>query len=1349
MKAPEYQSPDSVGKRPTLPIDENDPRLRWDKKGQTLARSGREVEQVNFVGGTGFAALQSQITVLQDESVNVQGSTAVDYGSVVVALGSYLGIYPNGSGPYIIVPTDPSPPTLTWVGDTLKIEFDFDVQNPINITVSQFIVQITAEGVTASSPMNAFPIDRSQNHQTLYLTPTINEQMFNLFEVNMDSLTVQAADLLGNISKKVAAATIPAYALDFSAPIIDSLNQSTGGYSFNITNLPTSSAYDAIDVWEIESNDLTQPAITYQSDNKTPSNYTRVYFQKINPVFVSTPNGNQRYVAVRFSSKARKYTDFTLLGKITPKGSANFDPTAPNPPTASASWTGGDLTVLYKLNSTKPGNRVGIQLVHTDSSNIAYTGTFYFIPDSTNITTNQTATIHAADMFAQFGAYYYNFQSASIFSTSLAGVQSSAATFIVPDRSNELVGITPTVTANPTANGYIVTWNQTAGTYADVYAKTTPWASYPTDESQRVYSGKSPVTIQSLDYTNTQYILIRLYNDYGQYSNYSALTPVVSAKPYNPGELSLISNPVAFQTNGSILAGNLTGTRVIFNKDGLFAYGSNGTPTTEIINTATGNTFMTSQAQIADWQITSNKIENTITPLGSSAQTYTGLSGTGSYAFWAGGTQTSATGPSSDSQAAFWVKPSGAVQATNISIKGGSLDIGGAVTVVKTITGTSGQSTITVSDTSGILTGMYLLANNIPANSTVQSIGSNTVTMSSAATGAVSGSGYFVSSVGAHITGSGLLVAQGATLSGSIVATSGLFSGDVGIGSSGALYSGTIVTSGTPAKGSGNIKNGYVLSSDGLTFYDNNAAYVTDINAATGALRTKSATIGSWNVNSSSIYTGNLSLNSSGTIQVTAQDTTTYKAGINAATTASSTVFYAGSGSTPGDSLNKFRVTMDGTIYGKGGVFTGGSVSSSGSLGTVTIDGVNDLISLTNGSGTSYIIPRNNNLYITAPSGSPFSSGSTIPSQGPTNAPYFAAGSSFKDPWNNSVAGIGIYTGQWDYFTYSSSNPFITATTTGLQLSGSPAVGIIIEPGGKTNSALSNASVLIYTSTNSSGKWDKGSTYGAYILAEPKMVTMYSNNTPSGSFPDGGIVINGNGSTSLHGTSQSNGVYIYAGSSGTQKAYAGFNSSGITFQSNTANIQQTISDTAITISAGGSVASGAKTYGQWTDGSIKLQADTSIYATLNTTNGIYLQGGSVPATTTPPTASWNTYIKINSSGITLLGNPNTTPTDRAYTGGSKIVLGTGVDSVGIFGFPVQGNNFSNGLSLTTVNENNVALGMGALARQRMLVEDPYDGMTRVGMAVYYQDSSLPAHGSTNILNSGASSGVVGDLWVTY
>jgi hypothetical protein len=110
--------------------------------------------------------------------------------------------------------------------------------------------------------------------------------------------------------------------------------------------------------------------------------------------------------------------------------------------------------------------------------------------------------------------------------------------------------------------------------------------------------------------------------------------------------------------------------------------------------------------------------------------------------------------------------------------------------------------------------------------------------------------------------------------------------------------------------------------------------------------------------------------------------------------------------------------------------------------------------------------------------------------------------------------------------------------------------------------------------------------------------------------------------------------------------------------------------------------------------------------------------------------------------------------NRAYQGRSQIVLGSG--GTQIFGLPVQGNytqynTIYGGSAYTTVdsNEYNPGLGLGALGRQRMLVEDPYDGMTRLGMAVYYQDSN--GQHSTNPVGStgGADSGYVGDLWVVF
>jgi len=126
------------------------------------------------------------------------------------------------------------------------------------------------------------------------------------------------------------------------------------------------------------------------------------------------------------------------------------------------------------------------------------------------------------------------------------------------------------------------------------------------------------------------------------------------------------------------------------------------------------------------------------------------------------------------------------------------------------------------------------------------------------------------------------------------------------------------------------------------------------------------------------------------------------------------------------------------------------------------------------------------------------------------------------------------------------------------------------------------------------------------------------------------------------------------------------------------------------------------------------------------------------------------YIQYDQTSSST--NINLTTTVRnygntAYSGYSQIVLGSG--GTIIKGMPIQGDNFSNGYPTTLYNDNNPSIGLGALSRQRMLVEDPYDGITRLGMAVYYQDSTGP-HNSNPVGSTGGSdSGSVGDLWVVF
>jgi len=147
--------------------------------------------------------------------------------------------------------------------------------------------------------------------------------------------------------------------------------------------------------------------------------------------------------------------------------------------------------------------------------------------------------------------------------------------------------------------------------------------------------------------------------------------------------------------------------------------------------------------------------------------------------------------------------------------------------------------------------------------------------------------------------------------------------------------------------------------------------------------------------------------------------------------------------------------------------------------------------------------------------------------------------------------------------------------------------------------------------------------------------------------------------------------------------------------------------------------------------------------------------------------SFDSYIQYQGTGsINIIGSKTSyTYLDTVYSGysgdgagirantygaGSKIILNPTNRGLNIFGMPIQGNTNSSGYYHTYANENNPgSFGLGALGRQRMLVEDPYDGMVRLGMGIYYQDSSSGGVSGTHTSAPTYTSGYVGDLWVVF
>ena len=228
-----YTSGKSVGKNQTVPIDVDDPRLKPGKIGQTKARMGAEIDVVGLdgksliMGGRGLNNTTGANKTLDIPSPVEKG----------IPRGGNKApkTYPGGSGPIIIVPTDPTNVVVEWINNDLVISFDWDYTNDVNDSISQFIVQLTSGGVTKRSQSNIFLPNTSQTRQTITVTKSIITSMFNVFKTGFSAVCVLTGDPLNNISNTITSAPQPvnneantyvipdstAYTIDTTAVAVD------------------------------------------------------------------------------------------------------------------------------------------------------------------------------------------------------------------------------------------------------------------------------------------------------------------------------------------------------------------------------------------------------------------------------------------------------------------------------------------------------------------------------------------------------------------------------------------------------------------------------------------------------------------------------------------------------------------------------------------------------------------------------------------------------------------------------------------------------------------------------------------------------------------------------------------------------------------------------------------------------------------------------------------------------------------------------------------------------------------------------------------------------------------------
>jgi len=1102
-----YTSGKSVGKNQTVPIGVDDPRLKPGKIGQTKARQGAEIDIVGLDGRTliGGGRSLNNPAGLVNAIATPRLPDAADI--VIPPMGNKPPkTYPGGSGPVIIVPTDPTNVSVVWSGNDLVISFNWDYSNSLNETISQFVVELTSGGVTKRTPSNIFIPNITQTAQTITVTKSIITSMFNVFRTSFSAVCVLTGDPLNNISNSICAPTVPDYVLSLPVPVI-TVSAIASGYSVAYTT-PSQDVYDAIDIVEYESTDLTEP---------TGVTYTRTYLGTINPANVISSGTNKRWVKARFSSDAGIYTAFSAAQAVTPTSPVVADNEGP--------------------------------------------------PDITSLTTS-------------------------------GGIDSKGT-----------VGF----------NGYVdLSWGAiTAGDIRGYRIRYRPVSDPASKYSYADSKGSgTSYRLHGLSIGATYEIAVATYDQYNNLSsNYFSGNDVeIEGTPYIASETVNVSGYFKAKANASDL--DSTAFR--------FGYGiQDSGPSQRGLRFNPYNYWRIDSDQSASIRV------------GGENSNYIEWSGSD---FLIDGNISARKGTFSGNVT---IAPGGSLQ---------SFITPPGVFSIHIVTYTASEVTYTTTVSHGYIVGDDVLISGLLPE------GYN---------------GKF------RITARTLNTFTVSNTTNAIVTD--------------PLGSVILITGA-----------GFVLNKDGLAFNSSITRDITTINSETGLFTTKSANIGGWNVDSSSISrsgTANISLNSTaGNISVSAQNIASYTSGINGPVVSTGStpvdningtpvgaenVFWAGTGGATGTS-NAFRVTLAGNLYASNAKITG-TVSSVGALGTMTMDGEHGYMSLQTAgvdAPVSYLVPRNNNIYLTAPSTTePWSTGKQIASSGPTNGPYISAGSSYKDYWGNTTTGTGIFVGAWDYFSTGASKPFITATDTGIQLSVSPDLGLLLDRGdatltaNKLNPAVASGtpSMLFYTAKQSGAPYSPTTAYGAWAAFTNNKIKLTAAET---------VFVN------VDGTVGSENIEI----------------------ASTANIWQKFTSTAIQINASSTV------WQKFNSSGIRLQSTNSVYQ------------------------------EFDGTSITLVsGTTANTPSEiSAYGGGSKITInGT---KVSITGIP-RASAFDMGdyrVGTAGAGSYRDASPLGYPPRQRMVIEDPVSGEAQLGMAVYYLDNT-----QVNTTTPSNTMGVQGDLVVVF
>ena len=231
-----------------------------------------------------------------------------------------------------------------------------------------------------------------------------------------------------------------------------------------------------------------------------------------------------------------------------------FDHIPPNETTIdSVAWSVDDILINYTMPATDPPVRFRVELY-----NGIYTGIFEeYRPTSS--TGSSTIKILDDAIFQQFGTRYSSY-TGKVISIDAGENKTTGATFAVPTRANQLLGVVPTFVLTAITNGYAATWPTVPGyLYAKVYESGT--SGFTPGPTNLVYSGISPAIIKKTAYT-TRYVVIQyLSKNSGDVSSFSAqqsVTPIdaIAADVNPPDAPATVGTPTFGIDNAGTLGFN-------------------------------------------------------------------------------------------------------------------------------------------------------------------------------------------------------------------------------------------------------------------------------------------------------------------------------------------------------------------------------------------------------------------------------------------------------------------------------------------------------------------------------------------------------------------------------------------------------------------------------------------------------------------------------------------------------------------------------------------------------------------------------------------------------------------------